>query len=58
MAAPTPASEPTSRYTESEWEGLCTLRARYQETRDLFTTAELEHLYSVRWLHETGRVVP
>jgi hypothetical protein len=37
---------------------LLALRMHYQQTGDLFTTAELARLQFVRWLYRTGRLTP
>jgi hypothetical protein len=37
---------------------LYRLRARYCETRDLFTPLEMNRLRFVRWLYDTDRLMP
>jgi hypothetical protein len=44
-------------FTPAELARLRVLRDRYQANRTSFTTRELAHLYFVRWLHQTGRIV-
>jgi hypothetical protein len=34
------------------------LRARYRESRDLFSAREMARLHFVRWLVRTGRLAP
>jgi hypothetical protein len=34
------------------------LRARYRESRDLFSRREMAHLRFVHWLVQTGRLLP
>lgn len=35
---------------------LHALRARYRESRDIFSPRELAHLHFLRWLVQTGRL--
>ena len=51
-----PAAAPT--FTPSEWHALQTLRACYQQDRDLFSALERMRLGFLRWLYQTGRLVP
>lgn len=37
---------------------LYALRARYRESRDLFSPRELAHLRFLRWLVRTGNLAP
>jgi hypothetical protein len=37
---------------------LHALRARYRETREFFTPMEMVRLRFLRWLYETGRLMP
>ena len=37
---------------------LYTLRARYGESRDLFSPREMAHLRFLRWLIQSGRLTP
>jgi hypothetical protein len=54
-------SEPRStidEFTRCEQDALCRLRLCYQEGRDLFSARELARLRFVRWLLETGQLIP
>jgi hypothetical protein len=50
------ASAPT--FTPAQWRVLHTLRAHYRQDHDLFSERERAHLYFLRWLCHTGRLVP
>ncbi len=54
---PNPSSHAVPTYSPEVWSTLYQLRARYQESADLWTECELAHLRFVRWLVETGRLV-
>ena len=41
-----------------EGRALRRLRARYRDDRDLFNSWERAHLCFLRWLVQTGRLVP
>lgn len=48
----------TPNYTEATWSAWQRLRLRFQQDRDLWTPREEAHLRFLRWLVETGRLVP
>jgi hypothetical protein len=49
----------THTATTLEWPAaLYTLRARYGESRDLFSPREMAHLRFLRWLIQSGRLAP
>lgn len=50
------STNPMARFTRREWEALRTLRLRYQEDHDHFSSRERARLRFVRWLRETGRI--
>jgi hypothetical protein len=55
--------EATSRpaptlFTPAQWQALKDLRARYRAAGDDLSQAELERLQFVRWLYQTGRLLP
>jgi hypothetical protein len=41
--------------TAEDTAALVALRARYRESRDLFSPREMAHLRFLRWLVQTGR---
>ena len=45
-------------FTPAQWRLLHVLRDRYHQDRDLFTPREMTRLRFVRWLHDTGRLIP
>jgi hypothetical protein len=45
-------------FSPAEQQALQILRARYQQDRDLFSTQERRYLRFLRWLYQTGRLVP
>jgi hypothetical protein len=45
-------------FTSAERRALRTLRTRYHEDRDLFTSGEMARLRFLRWMAHTGRLVP
>jgi hypothetical protein len=49
---------PIYNFTLQEWAELYALRARYDQSRDLFSACELERLRFTKWLYETGRLEP
>jgi hypothetical protein len=58
MTTDTHASPSNRATTEfSEWPAaLHALRARYRESRDLFSPREMARLCFLRWLVQTGRL--
>jgi hypothetical protein len=58
IVPPAETEDEVCAFTECEQEALRRLRLRYQESRDLFNDRELARLRFVRWLHETGQLVP
>ena len=51
-----PAPVPTYSFTLQEWAELYALRARYEQSHDLFSACELERLRFTKWLYEAGRL--
>ena len=51
-------TSPAMTFTRAQWQMLRTLRTRYRTERDQFSDAERAHLHFVRWLYQTGRLVP
>jgi hypothetical protein len=45
-------------FTDEQARALEILRIHYLDDRDLFEPRERAHLRFLRWLYETGRVVP
>ncbi len=45
-------------FSDGERRALVALRASYQQDHDLLSAREQERLRFVRWLVETGRLVP
>ena len=43
-------------FTKLEQQALHTLRTRYQDDRDLFSSGELARLRFLRWLRASGRL--
>ena len=58
MTTQTALPAPTAAFNVAEAQALHALRARYQQDRDLFSERERAHLHFLRWLYQTGRVVP
>ena len=58
MTTQTAATVPLTVFGAREWRTLCALRMRYRQDRDLFNDRELAHLRFLRWLSQTGRLVP
>ena len=58
MDTQTAIPAPASPFTPAQWQVLHTLRARYQQDRDLLSECERAHLRFLRWLYQTGRLVP
>jgi hypothetical protein len=59
MATPvqtTKTSDPA--FNARELRTLRDLRARYQQDRDLFTPREAARLHFIRWLVQSGRLLP
>ena len=54
----TSSTAPICVLTATEWRALCALRAQFRQDRDLFSEGELARLRFVRWLFQTGRLVP
>ena len=54
----TSSAAPICVLTATEWRALCALRAQFRQDRDLFSEGELARLRFVRWLFQTGRLVP
>lgn len=50
------STKPMALFTAAEREALRTLRLRYQQDHDLFSTGERARLDFVRWLRQTGRI--
>mgnify|MGYP001251468242 CR=1 FL=1 len=50
------STTPMALFTTAEWEALYTLRLRYQQDYDLFSSGERARLHFVRWLRQTGRI--
>jgi hypothetical protein len=53
-----PPANPEIVSAPEEEGALCALRARYRESRDLFSTREMARLRFLRWLVHTGRLTP
>ena len=49
---------PAPTFSPGEWRRLRALRIYYEQYRDLFTAREIAGLRFLRWLYDTGRVVP
>jgi hypothetical protein len=45
-------------FSPAQWRALKGIRTRYRQDRDLFSEAERARLRFVRWLYESGRLVP
>ncbi len=45
-------------FSAHQWRDLYALRRRYRLDRDLFSTQEVARLQFLRWLRQTGRLVP
>ena len=45
-------------YPLGEWHALQQLRARYQQGHDLWSAREWAYFCFLRWLVQTGRLVP
>ena len=45
-------------FTWPQMKVLQVLRAQYRQDRDLFGAQERAHLQFLRWLYQTGRLVP
>ena len=58
MATGTMTTATPTTLTRREQRALRALRARYQQHQDLFSQRELAHLQFLRWLFQTGRLVP
>jgi hypothetical protein len=58
IVPPAETEDVVCAFTEREQEALRRLRLRYQESRDLFNDRELARLRFLRWLQETGQVMP
>jgi hypothetical protein len=58
MTTQTSTTSRPATFTRREWRALCALHAHYQQGRDLLTTRELARLRFIRWLYDTGRLVP
>lgn len=60
MASQTHTTRTTTSatFTRAEWLNLCALRNRYQQDHDLFSAPEQARLRFLRWLYQTGRLVP
>ena len=56
MTTQTPMSGPSVLFTHAEQHALRTLRARFQQDHDLFSSPELARLRFLRWLYQTGRL--
>lgn len=57
-SASTPDSKLVAEFSDDERRALLALRASYQHDHDLLSAHEQTHLRFVRWLIETGRLVP
>jgi hypothetical protein len=58
MTTPMTRSTPIPEHTPATQQDLVRLRARYRQDRDLFTRQERARLAFVRWLSQTGRLLP
>ena len=58
MTPQTPMPVPPPAFTPAQWQALHALHTRYQQDCDLFSNRELTRLRFVRWLYQTGRLVP
>jgi hypothetical protein len=47
-----------SNYGAATWSALQRLRLRFQQNHDLWTPREEAHLRFLRWLVDTGRLIP
>jgi hypothetical protein len=56
MTTQTPSSDLLAPFTPAEQHMLHTLRAHYQQDRDLFNPSERARLCFLRWLVQTGRL--
>lgn len=56
MMTQTQLSGPGVLFTPAEQRALRTLRARYQQDRDLFSPSEFARLRFLRWLIQSGRL--
>jgi hypothetical protein len=52
------AAGPLDHWTPDQYDTLAALRQAYQAHADLFWADELARLIFLRWLHQTGRLVP
>jgi hypothetical protein len=51
-------SSPAPSFTRAQWQALLNLRARFSQDQDLWTESEAARLLFLRWLVQTGRLVP
>lgn len=58
MSTTTESTIEQAPWSVDQRDALLVLRTRYQQTRDLFTAAELERMQFVRWLYRTGKLTP
>ena len=59
MATPMQTTKPSGpAFTARELRTLRALRARYHKDRDLFTPREAARLHFIRWLVQSGRLIP
>jgi hypothetical protein len=58
MTTQTPVPVPPPTFTPAQWQTLHALRARYEQDRDLLSERERACLRFLRWLYQTGRLVP
>jgi hypothetical protein len=54
----TPARPQATLFTPAQWQALDTLRQRYAQDHDPFSDRERARLRFLRWLYQTGRLVP
>ena len=58
MTTVTTTTSPETILTRAERRALRSVRSRYAEHLDLFSSHELYHFRFLRWLVQTGRLTP
>ena len=54
----TPTTPQATLFTPARWQALDALRQGYRQDHDLFSDRERACLCFLRWLYQTGRLVP
>jgi hypothetical protein len=58
MTTPSTSTTPIPEHPAATQQALLRLRERYRQGHDLFTRQERARLAFVRWLVQTGRLLP